>query len=316
MTTLLRLVRRVVGTLLTTTFLTFFAIEISIPGGFKAVVLPSGMPESSPRAREIIDTFHLDQNLFVRYGHWVVDALQGDFGRSTRAGTPVTELITHRLPITMEIMLVGIALTIVLGIPLGLLAANWSRRTKGRFLDGFLGLSQSIPVFLTPIFLVWLFAIELRWLPAAGWVRISDSVTGNLKGMVLPMVALVFSQVGIVARIVKGDVLDVLETDYIVAAAAKGLGAYYVLLRHALRPASLGLLNVVGMNIGQLLSGAIVIEIIFGIGGLGQVFLEATLNRDVYLLLGLTTYMVVIYVLLNTLVDALMLALDPRIRPT
>ncbi len=178
----------------------------------------------------------------------------------------------------------------------------------------FLGLSQSIPVFLTPIFLIWLFALELQWLPAVGWTRISDSLTGNLRGLVLPVTALVFAEVGVVGRVIRADVLRVLREDYVTAAFAKGMSTRYVVFRHALRPASLGLLNVIGANIGSLLSGAVIIEIIFGIGGLGQVLLEASLNRDLYLVLGLTTYMVVVYVLLNTIVDLAMLSLDPRLR--
>jgi peptide/nickel transport system permease protein len=169
-------------------------------------------------------------------------------------------------------------------------------------------------VYLTPIFLVWVFAIQLQWLPAAGWGRISSSPAENLRNLLLPMTALAFAEIGIVGRIVRAETLRVLQTDFIAAAVGKGLPRSYVLRRHALRPASLGLLNVIGLNIGSLLSGAVIIEVIFGIGGLGQVLLEATLNRDLYLILGLTVYTVVIYVGLNAIVDGLMFAADPRIR--
>ena len=203
---------------------------------------------------------------------------------------------------------------LIIGVPLGLAAAAWRDRRSGRIINGFLGLSQSIPVYLTPIFLVWLFALRLGWLPAAGWTRISVSFTGNLRNLLLPVIALAFAEIGIVGRVVRADTLRVLQTDYIAAAVGKGLTPWYVLTRHALRPASLGLLNVVGLNIGSLLSGAVVIEIIFGIGGLGQVLLDATLNRDLYVILGLTVYTVVIYVGLNAIVDALMFVVDPRLR--
>ena len=128
------------------------------------------------------------------------------------------------------------------------------------------------------------------------------------------MSALVLAEVGIIARIVRADVLQVMQSDFISAARAKGLTERYILFRHAMRPASLGLLNVISLNIGSLLTGALVLELIFGIGALGQLLLESTLNRDLYVILGVTTYAVVIYVVLNTIVDGLMLALDPRTR--
>ena len=169
-------------------------------------------------------------------------------------------------------------------------------------------------MYVTPIFLISFFAVRLRWLPASGWVRISDSLTGNLRNLILPLTALVLAEVGIVARIVRSDVLRVMQSEFIAAARGKGLTEPYVLVRHALRPASLGLLNVVSLNIGSLLTGALIIEVIFGIGALGQILLEASLNRDLPLLLGITTYAVVIYVVLSTAVDALTALIDPRTR--
>ncbi len=303
-----------IGTVVAATFAVFIAVEISIPGGFKTAVLPVGMSESSPRARQIIEAYDLDGNVFTRYGSWLWGVLQGDFGRSTRAGTPVVEILTHRLPISIQIMLAGVLVTVLVGVPLGLLAASRAGTRTGRIVDTILGLSQSIPVYLTPIFLVWVFSLRLRWLPAAGWVRISDSLWGNMRNLLMPAAALAFAEIGVVGRVVRADALTVLQTDYIAAAVGKGLRSRYIMLRHVLRPASLGLLNVIALNIGTLLSGVVIIEIIFGIGGLGQVLLEATINRDLFLILGLTTYMVGVYVILNAIADVAMLAVDPRIR--
>ena len=252
---------RAVGTILAATFAAFVALEVSIPRGFRAVVLPGGIDESSPAARAIIDEFHLDDPIPVRYGYWLRDVLQGDFGRSLRGDVPVTEVLTHRLPISIELMLAGVALTVFVGVPLGLWAAAMAERRRGRIINALLGLSQSIPVYLTPIFLVWLFAIQLRWLPAAGWARLSASPSENLRSLLLPVIALAFAEIGIVGRIVRAETLQVLQSDFIAAAVGKGLKPSYILLRHALRPASLGLLNVIGLNIGSLLSGAVIIEL-------------------------------------------------------
>ncbi len=310
----LRFVRRLAGTVAGAALAVFVAIEISIPRGFATVVLPGGIDDGSPRAKSIIDTYHLDEPVPVRFGRWVLDLLAGELGRSTR-GMPVADLIQPRLPISLQFVLVSVLGTILLGIPLGLLAAAWSGRRRGTVLNVVFGLSQSIPVFITPVFLIWVFALQLRLLPAAGWTRISDSVPGNLRNLLLPAAALVFAELGIVARIIRADALRVLQSDYIVAAVGKGLGPWYVLTRHVLRPASLGLLNVVGLNIVSLLSGAMVLEIVFGIGGLGQLVFEAAINRDLYLLLALTTYVVTVYVVLNSIVDAAMRFADPRIAP-
>ena len=307
------LLGRMVATTAAASLFVFLLLEISLPGGFRAVVLPNG-DSRSPRARQLIDEFHLDDNILVRYLHWAGGAVRGDFGRSTNSGDSVTNILLPRLSISLEIMLVGFALTVLIGLPLGLLAVARDGRRGGTALNLLLGLSQSVPVFVTPIFLIALFAVQLRWLPAAGWTRISDSFTQNLKGLVLPITALVMSEVGIVARIVRADVLRVMESEFVAAAKGKGLSTRYILFRHTLRPASLGLMNVMALNISSLLTGALVIELLFGIGAIGQVLLESTLNRDLYLILGVTTYAVGVYVVLNTIVDGLMLLLDPRVR--
>ena len=224
------------------------------------------------------------------------------------------EVLTHRLPISIEITLVAVVLTVLIGVPLGLFAAGRAGTRLGRIVNTLLGFSQSIPVYLTPIFLIWLFAIRLQWLPAVGWVRISDSLVNNVRNMLLPLAALVFAEIGIVGRVIRADALTVMQSDYIAAAIGKGLRARYVLARHVLRPASLGLMNVIGLTIGSLLSGVVIIEIIFGIGGLGQVLLEATLDRDLFVILGLTVYTVGVYVILNAIVDLVMFMADPRTR--
>ena len=303
---------RLILTVIVTTFLAMAAIEMSIPGGFRAVVIPIEAP-GSDRQAFLVETYDLDDNLPSRYVQWLADAVTGDWGISTRGDTPVGEYIKPRIPISLELMLASAALTLALGIPLGLWAAARAGKAGGTLLNTGFGLAQSVPVFITPVILIWLFALQLKWLPAAGWVRLTNSPTDNLRHLILPVAALVSAEVGIVARIVRADVLRVLRTDFVAAAIGKGLSRRYVLFRHALRPASLGLLNVVGLNIGALLSGTMIVEIIFGLPGLGQVVLEATTSRDLHLVLALTTYFVVVTTTLTALVDLAMLALDPRI---
>lgn len=308
-----RLAVRTVTAILAASLLVFVGIEVSIPGGFRAVLIPMGDAQSA-RSKRFIETYHLDEHVIVRWMRWVVDAAQGDFGVSQRRGTDsVTETITHRLPISLEIVLVATFITVLLGISLGLLAVAWSHRRAGRVLDTVLSIAQSIPVYVLPLFLIAYFSVRWGWLPASGWVRISNSVGQNLKHLILPIASLVLAEIGIVARLVRSEASRMMKQDFVAAAMSKGLSPGYIMFRHALRPSSLGLLNVLGANIGSLLSGALVIEIIFGIGALGQVMLEAVVGRDLYVILGLTTYLVVVYSALNAIVDTLMHMLDPRI---
>ncbi len=309
---LTRFAARTVATILAATLLVALAIEMSIRGGFRTVLIPIEAPDS-PRQQVLVDRYHLDDNVVVRHLHWLADVVRGDWGISTRGDTPVGEFIWPRIPISLELMLVSVTVTLLIGIPLGLWAAARAGRRSGDVLNTGFGLAQSVPVFITPVILIWVFALQLQWLPAAGWVRLTNSPTDNLRHLALPVAALVSAEVGIVARIVRADVLRVMRADFYTAAIGKGLGTRYVLFRHALRPASLGLLNVVGLNISALLSGTMIIEIIFGLPGLGQVVLEATTARDLHMLLALTTYFVVVTATLNALVDLAMHTLDPRI---
>lgn len=315
---LLALVGRLVGTILVITFAVTAAIEISLPGGFRSVVFAQGLPPASLRSarqQALVDTFALDDNMVERWLKWLANAVQGDLGVSnSKGGTTVVDLMAPRFSISIQLMMFATMLAICIGIPLGIFAALMRERVAGNILDGTIGLFQSVPLFVTPLFLIWLFAVELRWFPAASWVRVSDSVPGNLKALFLPGIALALPEIGYIARVVKSDIVHVLQMDFITAALSKGLSPSYVLYRHALRPASLGLLNVLGLNIGALLAGSFVIEFIFGIGALGGLFLGAIYNRDLHLVLATTTYVVSVYVVLNVIVDALMHAADPRIR--
>lgn len=314
----LALIARLVSTILVVTFALTTAIEMSIPGGFRRVVFVQGMPPKglrSDREQATVERFALDDNMVVRWLKWLANALQGDLGVSnSRGGATVIDLMAPRFSISIQLMLFATLLAILVGIPLGVFAALLRGRFAGNILDGVIGLFQSLPIFITPLFLIWLFAVELRWLPAASWIRISDSLSGNLKALILPGVALALAEIGYIARVIKSDIVEVLQMDFITAALSKGLTPRYVLFRHALRPASLGLLNVLGLNIGALLAGSFVIEFIFGIGALGGLFLGSMFNRDLHLVLATTTYVVAVYVILNAIVDALMHAADPRIR--
>ena len=312
---LVRYSGRVIGALLSANALVFLAIEISIPGGFRAVLFPAGFNTDVPWQREVVDEYRLNDPVVVRVLHWVLDALQGDFGYSTRNGEPVWDLIWPRVPISFELMVVGVLLALLIGLPLGVVSARFDGRAPGGVANGVLGFCQSVPVFITSLMMIRVFAVDLGWFPAATWVRMTDDIGAHLRHLVMPALSLAMAELGTVGRVVRSDLLRVLNEEFIVAANAKGLSARYVLYRHALRPASLGLLNVVGLSVGALLSGTILVEIIFGIGGLGQLVFESSIQRDLPVLLGLTSYLVLVYVTVNTVADVVMRILDPRLAP-
>lgn len=309
-----RFLIRFVGTSLLATLGVFVAIELSISGGFRTILLPNGANPESPRDQAILSEFHLDDPVIVRHAYWVMDAAQGDLGRSIRGGTPVTEIISHRLTISLQLALTAMALAMLVGVPLGLLAAAIDGSRRGRVLTSVLSVSQSVPVFMSATILIWVFAVQLGWVRSAGWTRLTESVSGNLGGLILPAVAIAVAEIGVIARVTRAGVVAVLQEDFAAAAMAKGLSRRYILFRHALRPGSLALLNILGLNISAMIAGAFVAEIVFGIGGLGPELIEASTGRDLPLLLGLTLYTAWIYVVLTALVELAMRWADPRIR--
>ncbi len=309
-----RVATRLVVTSFVATFVVFLAIELSISGGYRAVLIPMGVDPTSERDLAVVDEFDLDDPLVVRHARWMLDAVQGDLGRSTRGGTPVVEYVSHRLTISLELALVAMALALIVGVPLGLLAASLDGSFLGRMLTAFLSIFQAVPVFITAIAFIWLFAVKLQWAPATGWTRISESIDGNLRTLLLPASAIAFAEAGVIARVVRSGVVDVLGEDFIAGAVGKGLSRRYILVRHALRPGCLMLLTVLSLNVSSMIAGSFVVEIVFGIGGLGQSLVEASVNRDLNLLLGLTLYTVAVYVLVSALIDLAMLWADPRIR--
>ncbi|MDG1368353.1 MAG: ABC transporter permease, partial [Acidimicrobiales bacterium] len=212
---------RVIGALLSANALVFLAIEISIPGGFRAVLFPGGFNTDVPWQREVVDEYRLDDPVVVRFFHWVLDALQGDFGYSTRNGEPVWDLIWPRVPISFELMVVGVLLALLIGLPLGVVSARFDGRAPGGVANGVLGFCQSVPVFITSLMMIRVFAVDLGWLPAATWVRLTDDIGAHLRHLAMPALSLAMAELGTVGRVVRSDLLRVLNEEFVVAANAK-----------------------------------------------------------------------------------------------
>src|SRR5437667_2291106 len=256
----------------------------------------------------------LDRPLAEQFAIWVGRVVRGDFGESFFFKKQVSELILDRVEPTLALSVCTLVLTIALAVPLGVLAA-WRR---GSWIDravmGFSVLGFSVPVFVIGYVLIYVFAIELAWLPVQGYQRIGDGVGGFLERLVLPSITLAVVFVALIARITRASVLEVLNADHVRTARAKGLGELPVLLRHVLRNAAVPIVTVIGIGIAVLIGGVVVTESVYGIPGLGRLTVDAVLARDYPTVQGVILVFSVVYVLINLLVDLSYTVLDPRIR--
>ncbi len=268
-------------------------------------------PEAIARIRANLG---LDQPLHVQFVAWVGRLLQGDLGISIFSNLPVTQLIGQRLEPTLALSATTLLLIVGIAVPLGTIAA-WK---AGTWIDQaimvFAVLGFSIPVFVLGYVLIYIFAIDLRWLPVQGYVSPTQDFGAFLSHMVLPSVALSGFLIALIARITRASVREVLDEDYIRTAHAKGLTERAVLVRHALRNAAVPVVTMIGIAVAILLGGVVVTESVFNIPGLGRLVFDAILKRDYPIIQGLMLVFSLVYILINLLVDIIYTALDPRIR--
>jgi peptide/nickel transport system permease protein len=302
----------VVPIILGVSILTFWVLAL-IPGNAAQQLLgPEATPEQV-RALEL--ELGLDRPAVLRYLDWLGAAVTGDLGTSLVNSQSVTGLIADRMAVTAE--LVGLAFVVSLGfaVPVALLAAYRPTRLFDRvsMLVSITGLS--VANYVLALLLVLVFAVQLTLFPAIGFVPLSESVAGNLHSLALPAAAIAFPLFCFYTRFLRGDLVDQLQgEDYITTARAKGIGPGQVLLRHAFRNSSFGLITVVGLNLGTLLGGTVIIEQIFALPGMGQLMLQAINTRDATVVQGCVVVFAVVAVLANLVADLLYAVLDPRIR--
>lgn len=308
----LRLVR-LVATLLAVSFLTFVMTAL-LPGDPVNAILPPDAPRDEETIAQIREELNLDEPLLVRYGIWLGDALTGDLGRSFVTDQPVSETIQQRIPVTAELAVFAVFLALLMAIPMGMIGAYRQGRASDQITSATAQIALSVPNFIVGIFLIWLFTVQFQLLPSTGWNRISDGLVDNLRTAILPSFALALTQMAIFSRLLRSDMIATLQENFVLSAKAKGLTDRYVLFRHALRPSSLSLVTIAGINFGALLGGTVVIETLFALPGLGFRLINAISQRDIIVIQGITVFIATAYVVVNTLVDLLYLAIDPRIR--
>lgn len=271
-------------------------------------------PQEFLKAREELrKEMGLNRPLFIRYGLWLGQLVQGDFGTSYVQSVPVAELLLERLPVTLELMLLSQVIALLLAIPLGIYSAVHADKPADRVISTFTFAVVAMPPFLLAILLVFLFAIVLNALPSSGWVPFSEEPLQNLKYYILPAIVIGVLEAPILLRVLRVDLIATLQEDYIALAKAKGLSSSYILFRHALRPSSFTLITVLGLQFGFLISGTVIIENIFALPGMGKLILEAIDNRDAVVLQGAVTFVALAYVVINLVIDMLYALIDPRV---
>jgi peptide/nickel transport system permease protein len=258
--------------------------------------------------------FHLDEPLPVRYGYWLKGVVQGDLGESVRIQRPVTELILEKLPVTLELAGIAMAIALVIGISAGIVSAVYKDTWIDYVANVFALWGLSTPNFWLGILLILLFAVRLGWFPASGYVSPFDDLGENLRSMILPAFVLGNALAAVLMRHTRSAMLQVLSSDYVRTARAKGLDERVVILRHALRNALIPVVTLTALQLGELLSGAMLTEQVFSIPGFGKLIVDAVFNRDYSVVQGVVLFTASAYIVLNLLADVAYVLINPRMR--
>lgn len=275
-----------------------------IPGDPAALIL--GEFASAEAIANLRSSLGLDQPLFIRYLAYIGDLFQGDLGISMRERRPVALIIAEAFPATAQLALAAMVLVVALGVPLGMLAAARPNSLVDNFIRVVSLVGLSMPVFWTGIVFVVIFSVTLRWLPVSG--------SGTWRHLILPAVTLALPSLGVLARITRSAILDVLGEDYVRTARAKGVAGGVIMFKHTLRNALVPIVTVIGLQLGQMLGGSVLTETVFAWPGIGRMTVFAIFNRDFILIQGIVLVFAIIYVVINLLVDLSYGLLDPRIR--
>jgi peptide/nickel transport system permease protein len=289
-----------------------FAMLRMTPGDPASII--AGAAATTQDVDAIRARLGLDRPLLAQFVVWIGNMATGDFGESFFFKKQVAELVADRIEPTLMLSLTTMILSIAIAVPLGVIAAYRQGTWIDRIVMGFSVLGFSVPVFVIGYLLIYVFAIELNWLPVQGYQRLSEGVGGCLLRLILPSITLSVIYIALIARITRTSVLEVLGEDYIRTARAKGLTNYTVLMRHALRNAAVPIVTVIGIGIALLIGGVVVTESVFSIPGLGRLTVDAVLARDYPTVQAVILLFSLVYVLVNLLVDLAYTGLDPRIR--
>ena len=283
-----------------------FSIMHLLPGDPAMLILAGEYASTPEQIDKLREQLGLDDPFHVQYGRYVWGAVRGDLGRSPHFKRPITDIILERLPSTLQLTIAGLVIAVVMGISLGTIAAvrhnTWFDSLSMLF--SFIGLTM--PIFYIGLILIFVFTVKLGWVPVTGG--------SEAKRLILPALTLGFVSSGVIARLVRANLLEVLNQDYIITARAKGLKERIVLIQHALKNMLIPVITVIGLQVGGMLSGSVITETVFARRGVGLLAVEAIIWKDFPLAQGTILFTATIYLLVNLLVDISYAWLDPRIR--
>lgn len=307
--------RRVLRNLVVVLLVTLAAVSLLslAPGSAAAVILgESATPESVAALNAELG---LDQPLWQQYLSWLGGAVTGDLGTSPITNEPVLQAVLDRLPVTLQLAAMALSLSLVVSILLAVVSATWQGTFIDRATTAFSSVLLSVPAFIAGPVLIYVFSLQLGLLPVSGWDRVSDDgLVANLQSAILPALAIALTEIAAFHRVLRSDLISTMREDFVGAARAKGMSRTYVMLRHTLRPSSFSLITLAGINLGRLIGGTVVVETLFSLPGLGQLIISSIIGRDIVSVQGIVVFIVVVYVVVNMLVDLSYSWLDPRVR--
>jgi len=308
---LLRRVLAVIPVMIIVATLAFVLIHLA-PGDPASVIAgPYATPDDVGKLRRQLG---LDEPLPMQLMHWYGRLLTGNLGDSIFLRRPVTEAVLERIEPTLLLTVWGTLIAVLLGVLAGIVSARYHNSAVDQSLMGLALLGLSIPNFLLGLLMILVFGVWLGWLPVAGYVPLDEGLWRNTRSLLMPSVSLGLVQSALIARITRSSMLDVLREQYIVSGRAKGLDERTVVYKHALKNALIPTLTVIGITFALLVGGAVVIETVFNIPGLGRLIISAVLRRDYPVIQGVVLLIAVSYTVINLLVDLAYLVIDPRIR--
>jgi peptide/nickel transport system permease protein len=291
-----------------------FAVTLLLPGDPALAYIGEANINDRVMYQAVRQELGLDQPIPVQYVKWLARAVQGDLGRSIRTREPAVEGLLARLPVTVELSLIAMAISITIAVPIGILSAVRpnSKLDLAGTLVAMAGVA--VPDFWLAILLIYVVAVWLRVLPSSGFVPMEQGLTANLQSMILPSLALGMGLAAVVMRQLRSSLIEVLHQEYVLVARAKGLSAGLTLRRHALKNALIPVVTIIGLQTGRLLGGAVLIETIFSLPGLGRLAADSILFRDYPMLEGVVLILALAVALSSLVTDVIYAALDPRIR--
>ena len=291
----------------------FVFLLLHLAPGDPAAIM-AGENASAENIAAIRNRLGLDQPLWLQFVTWIGTLLRGDLGKSMFWGDPVISLIGERAAPTISLAITTLIVAVTIALALGVAAAALAGTLVDRLVMAFAALGFSVPVFVVGYALIFLFAIQLRWLPVQGYVPLTEGVLPWLRNLVLPSIALGLAYVALIARITRTTMLDVLAEDYLRTAKAKGVAVRPMLFKHALKNAAVPIVTVIGNGVALLIGGVVITETVFNIPGIGRLVVDAIARRDYPVIQGVIIVFSGMYVLVNLLVDMSYSLFDPRMR--